>query len=108
MASSNYFIHTSLPTSLEVTTSNRVLSGPLARIGPNTLITDDPDIVRHMSSARSPYTRSGWYEGVRVDPYVDNVMSTMDVAVHDKIRAKMAGGVIITRIEKRQGNEANH
>lgn len=66
--------------------------GPLARIGPNTLITDDPDIVRHMSSARSPYTRSGWYEGVRVDPYEDNVMSTMDVAAHDKIRAKMAGG----------------
>jgi len=32
----------------------------------------------------------------------------MDVAVHDKIRAKMAGGVIITRIKKWQENEANH
>jgi hypothetical protein len=34
--------------------------GPLARIGPGDLITDDPALIRRMSAARSPYTRSTW------------------------------------------------
>ncbi|ORY14838.1 cytochrome P450 [Clohesyomyces aquaticus] len=64
--------------------------GPLARIGPNDLLTSSPAIIRHMSSARSPYTRGSWYEAMRMDPYVDSVFSEMDVHVHDKRRAKMA------------------
>lgn len=32
--------------------------GPLVRIGPNKLATDDPDVIRKMSSARSTYRRS--------------------------------------------------
>ncbi|KAF2178823.1 cytochrome P450 [Zopfia rhizophila CBS 207.26] len=64
--------------------------GPLARVGPDDLLTDDPDIIRLMSSARSAYTRSSWYEAMRLDPYVDNVFSEMSVPVHDQRRAKMA------------------
>ncbi|OCK76659.1 cytochrome P450 [Lepidopterella palustris CBS 459.81] len=63
----------------------------LARIGPEDLITDDPDIIRHMSSARSTYYRSEWYAAARLDPYVDNVISEMDNASHDKIRSQIAG-----------------
>ncbi|KAF2871828.1 cytochrome P450 [Massariosphaeria phaeospora] len=64
--------------------------GPLARIGPNDLITSDPSLIRRMSSARSPYTRSNWYEAMGLDPYVDSLLSEMSVAVHDARRAKMA------------------
>lgn len=44
-----------------------------------------------MSSARSPYKRSDWYLGMRVDPHLDNILSEIDSEVHDKRRAKMAG-----------------
>lgn len=44
-----------------------------------------------MSAARSPYKRSDWYLGMRVDPHLDNILSETNVDIHDKRRAKMAG-----------------
>ncbi|KAH7139474.1 cytochrome P450 [Dendryphion nanum] len=64
--------------------------GPLARIGPNDLLTSSPTIIRRMSSARSTYTRSNWYEAMRLDPYVDSLLSEMNVGIHDARRARMA------------------
>jgi hypothetical protein len=32
-------------------------TGTLARVGPNELITDDPEVLRKMMAARSEYTR---------------------------------------------------
>jgi cytochrome P450 len=61
------------------------------RIGPNELTTSDPELIRRMSAARSPYKRSDWYLGMRVDPHLDNILSELDVDTHDKRRAKMAG-----------------
>ncbi|KAL5314634.1 hypothetical protein ACEPPN_017277 [Leptodophora sp. 'Broadleaf-Isolate-01'] len=34
--------------------------GPLVRIGPNELMTDDPDILKKVSSTRSSYPRDKW------------------------------------------------
>ncbi|KAL1596981.1 hypothetical protein SLS60_008563 [Paraconiothyrium brasiliense] len=65
--------------------------GSLVRIGPNELTTSDPELIRRMSAARSPYKRSDWYLGMRVDPHLDNILSELDVDTHDKRRAKMAG-----------------
>ncbi|KAF2111803.1 cytochrome P450 [Lophiotrema nucula] len=64
--------------------------GSLARVGPNDLMTDDPDIIRRMGAARSTYKRSEWYEAMRVDPYVDSILSEMNVGIHDARRTKMA------------------
>ncbi|KAF2007088.1 cytochrome P450 [Amniculicola lignicola CBS 123094] len=64
--------------------------GPLARVGPNDLLSSDPSTIRLMSSARSTYQRSEWYEAMRMDPYVDSIFSEMHVPVHDSRRAKMA------------------
>ncbi|KAF2731743.1 cytochrome P450 [Polyplosphaeria fusca] len=64
--------------------------GPIARIGPNDLLTSDPAIIRSMSAARSSYARSSWYDAMAVDPYVDNILSERNVLVHDVRRAKMA------------------
>jgi hypothetical protein len=33
------------------------IEGSLARVGPNELITDDPEVLRRMMAARSEYTR---------------------------------------------------
>jgi hypothetical protein len=64
--------------------------GSLARIGPNELITDDPEVVRRISSARSTYTRSSWYALNRLDPYEDSMFSLRNTAAHDKLKAKTA------------------
>ena len=67
----------------------------LARIGPNMLLTDDPVLLRRMSAARSPYTKSAWYDGVKLDPDLNNTISEKDEQKHNDMRAKVANGVSI-------------
>jgi hypothetical protein len=74
-------------------TRNPSFLGPLARIGPNLLVTDDVELLRHMSAARSPYSRSDWYDGMRLDPKVNNVISERNDKRHNALRAKLASGV---------------
>ncbi|KAK3685320.1 cytochrome P450 [Podospora appendiculata] len=66
--------------------------GSLVRIGPNELVTDDPDVLRRMMAVRSPYTRGPWYDAMRFDPARDNLLSTRDDVAHTNMRAKMAAG----------------
>ncbi|KAE8450470.1 hypothetical protein EG329_006200 [Mollisiaceae sp. DMI_Dod_QoI] len=66
--------------------------GDLARIGPNVLLTNDPEMVVRMSSARSKYTKSRWYAGQKLEFGEDNLLSTLDEALHTKKRAQMASG----------------
>lgn len=69
------------------------ISGPLVRIGPNELLSTDPDVLRNMSSVRSAYTKGDFYESGRIVPGVDNVVSMRDEEKHKAMRAKMAPGV---------------
>lgn len=92
------------PTPLEfwLTTINAL--GPFARIGPNLLVTDDVDLLRHMSAARSVYTRSDWYDGMKLDPNVNNLISERNDQRHTALRAKMAAGVgLITFVKPCSG-----
>ncbi|KAK3726122.1 hypothetical protein LTR37_000270 [Vermiconidia calcicola] len=66
--------------------------GSPARIGPDLLITDDADLVRHMNAPGSRWTRGPWYEGVKLDPRLDSVFSTRDERVHADLKAREAGG----------------
>lgn len=66
--------------------------GPLVRVGPNTLICSDPDVIRRMSAPRSPYVRSEFYFAMRLNPGEDNIFSTIDEVRHDALRRKMAAG----------------
>ncbi|KAL8383263.1 hypothetical protein RB595_006832 [Gaeumannomyces hyphopodioides] len=66
--------------------------GPFVRVGPNDLVTNSPDMIRRMGGARSAYKRSSWYHAVKFNPYGDSMLSIMDTAVHDKLKAKMAFG----------------
>ncbi|KAH8879491.1 pisatin demethylase [Thozetella sp. PMI_491] len=66
--------------------------GDLARIGPNEVVTSDPDLIKHMVGVRSQYKRAYWYYAMRFDPSRDNCLSIRDDALHHKLRAKMAHG----------------
>ncbi|KAI1092659.1 cytochrome P450 [Rostrohypoxylon terebratum] len=66
--------------------------GSLVRIGPNDLITDDPELIRRMNGARSKYRRSSWYNAMRMDPYLPSLFSIMDTDVHDKLKAQLSFG----------------
>lgn len=67
--------------------------GHLVRIGPNQLVTDDPDVLRHLWAVRSPYKKGPFYEAVRFNPERDNLVSLRDDQAHAVLRAKMAAGV---------------
>lgn len=62
--------------------------GSLVRMGPNAVATDDPEVVRRIS--RSPYKRSAWYTGFRMDNAKDNIFTTLDHTLHDRIKARTA------------------
>ena len=59
------------------------------------LITDDVDIVRHMSAHGSGWTRGTWYDGVKLDPRQDSVFSTRDEQLHTDLKAKETGAVSV-------------
>src|SRR2546430_255066 len=67
--------------------------GPVVRISQNDLITDDPEIFLRINAVRSPYSRSEFYAGARLDPYRDNIISCRDEVKHQELRTKMAAGV---------------
>jgi hypothetical protein len=46
-----------------------------------------------MSAARSPYVKSKWYNGNKLEADHDNVFSCSDETIHNEKRAKMALGV---------------
>lgn len=66
--------------------------GPLVRIAPDTLLVSDPDVLRRMSAARSPYTRSDWYIAMRLNPGQDNVLAQRNEEKHDDLRRRMLAG----------------
>ncbi|KAH7303982.1 cytochrome P450 [Stachybotrys elegans] len=66
--------------------------GSLVRIGPNTLATDDPELLRRMMAVHSNYSRGPWYNALRFEPGKDNLFSMRDDDAHMVLRRKMAPG----------------
>ncbi len=66
--------------------------GRLVRIGPNELMTSDPETLSYINSARSSYIRGGWYAGAPFDPYGYDIVSEPDTIRHDKRKAQLASG----------------
>lgn len=63
--------------------------GSIVRIGPNYVLTDDPDFLRRTGAVRSTYNKTDWYIALRWQPYVDNTFTLRDHAVHDKRKARI-------------------
>ncbi|KAI0879536.1 cytochrome P450 [Hypoxylon argillaceum] len=66
--------------------------GPLVRVGPNEVSTDDLDTIRRISSAKSTYPRSGWYDGTRIHSHSDSMFTMTDPGIHDKRKAQTTAG----------------
>lgn len=66
--------------------------GPLVRVAPNEVLTEDPDIVRMMSAARGTYSRGTWYLTGRFNPYHDNMFTILEPKAHSQARARKIGG----------------
>lgn len=64
--------------------------GPLVRIGPNDILTDDPEIIKKISSARCSYRRGDWYLAARFNPYHDNMFTILDPKAHAEARERRA------------------
>ncbi|KAK8046410.1 hypothetical protein PG996_014474 [Apiospora saccharicola] len=67
--------------------------GPIARVGPNDLITASPELIMRINAVRSPYRRTGWfYQATRHRGDRDHVFSQMDEEKHMDLRQRMASG----------------
>ncbi|ORY58096.1 cytochrome P450 [Pseudomassariella vexata] len=64
--------------------------GPLVRVGPNELSTDDPEVIRMINAVRSPYGKDPWYLAARWNPYQDNLFTLIDNNAHDKFKSRTA------------------
>lgn len=72
--------------------------GPLVRVAPDMLMTDDAGVVRQINSVRAGYRRSSWYHSFRVNPYEENMISTTDDAFHTLIKSSTNGGYSLREI----------
>ncbi|KAK5131531.1 hypothetical protein LTR08_000858 [Meristemomyces frigidus] len=63
--------------------------GSPARIGPNLLVTDDPELLRHMSAPRSNWVRGNWYEDYSFGGTTPNIFSETNEKKHARLRTKL-------------------
>jgi len=66
--------------------------GPFICIAPNTVVTNDPDVLRRIAAARTRYVRSAWFKGTQFHPEYGNMASMIDNDKHDRMKAKTASG----------------
>lgn len=70
-----------------------LVPGPLARVGPNHLLTDDPQFVMRILGVRSKYARGSWFDILKLDPLLPNLVSGRNKKEHDHLRLQMSAGV---------------
>ncbi|KAK3987537.1 putative cytochrome P450 E-class, group I [Cladorrhinum sp. PSN332] len=66
--------------------------GPVVRIGPNQVITSDPEVLRTIASARTRYLRPDWNRGGKFHAEYENLFTIIDNEEHDIHKAKTIGG----------------
>ncbi|XDG03945.1 hypothetical protein ABKA04_003560 [Annulohypoxylon sp. FPYF3050] len=66
--------------------------GPLARTGPNSIVTNDPSILRKIAAARTKYTKHEWFAAATFAPWHRTMVTILDNFNHDKLKAKTAQG----------------
>lgn len=47
--------------------------GDFARIGPNHLVTSDPEVTRQILAVNSKWSRGPWFDSLRIDPRMTNI-----------------------------------
>lgn len=78
--------------SAEIFTEVNNKYGSIARIGPNHLVTDDPELTRRILAVGSKWHRGPWFDSIRIDPRVTNIVSERDPRKHNAMRRRMSAG----------------
>ena len=68
------------------------MTGSPVRISPDKILTNDPNILRHMSTPRSNFRRGTFYDAFSHQPPLKNVLSQKDEKLHNVLRAKLIRG----------------
>lgn len=50
-------------------------------------------MTRRILGVRSGYTRGPWFDSIKIDPHMPNIVSEKDVKKHARLRSKLAAGV---------------
>ncbi|EXJ76937.1 hypothetical protein A1O3_10094 [Capronia epimyces CBS 606.96] len=66
--------------------------GSFVRISPDKVVTNDPVVLRHMSSPRSDFRRGTFYDAFSTQPTLRNVLSQKDEKLHNSLRSKLIRG----------------
>jgi len=66
--------------------------GSVVRIVPDKILTNDPVILRRMSTPRSNFRRGTFYDAFSLQPPHKNVLSQKDENLHNSLRAKLIRG----------------
>ena len=66
--------------------------GSPVRIAPDKILTNDPIILRYMSTPRSTFRRGTFYDAFSLQPPLKNVLSQKDETLHNSLRAKLIRG----------------
>ena len=69
--------------------------GSLFRVGPNELVSNDPEAWRKILGVRTQYRRSDWFECVRFDPDRHSIATERNNKAHSKLRSKLSAGVCL-------------
>ncbi|ROV93639.1 hypothetical protein VMCG_08103 [Cytospora schulzeri] len=64
--------------------------GHLIRVGPDLVLTDDPDVLRRISGVRSTYIKDGFYRASLRHPDHDTMFSMISNSQHDKRKGQLA------------------
>ncbi|KAI0398970.1 cytochrome P450 [Xylaria palmicola] len=64
--------------------------GPVIRIAPDGVTIIDAESFNEINSARSSYTRGGWYKSTRFDYRGPSIICVLDVSYHAKRKSKLA------------------
>jgi len=88
-----YILSTGRAKTAYQTIHDRLASGgPFVTIAPGVVVTNDPDVLRRIGSARSPYRRHEWYRAARFHHEYENTGCIIDNEAHVKAKAKTASG----------------
>jgi hypothetical protein len=62
--------------------------GPLVRVGPNELISDDPDVMKRINGTSSTWHRDPFYITGKFNPYHENLFSLLDPQEHKQAKSR--------------------
>ncbi|KAK2051337.1 putative benzoate 4-monooxygenase cytochrome P450 [Colletotrichum caudatum] len=66
--------------------------GLTARVGPNHLVTRNPELSRKILAVGSKWRRAPWFDAIRFDPRVYNIVSERDIGRHKRLHQRMSSG----------------